>query len=79
MKKKSVYDYEIFQCNIVEKEDGYSYYDNIAIVPKNINTSELKCDDEIFYYVSSKQELEALKNPNNGEDFYISEIRCQIK
>lgn len=71
MKNKSVYDYEISPCKIVQKEDGESYLVNIAIVPKDIDTSKLLCDDEIFYYVSSKQELIALMNPDNDEDFYI--------
>jgi hypothetical protein len=62
--------YKLFSVTIAWKDAPTEPLDRVICVGDGSHLSEYE-DDEIFFYVRDLEELQALANPDNGEDFYI--------
>lgn len=54
-----------------EASDAEPMWRSFAIGKYDEDTVDVRFDDSIFFYVESAEEIVALTNPDNDEDFYI--------
>lgn len=59
----------VYACPVIRWKDD----DTVEEVFIKLSCDVGENDDEIFYYVNGINEIEALTDKDNGEDFYIIE------